>query len=266
MLLDDRPTGTPDPVAALNPSPLAGWLQTRHVLLDLDGTLLHQQVPTAGAAALLQRLVGRYAVVSNNSTHTAIGLARNLRRIGLPVPPTRLVLAGETTLQWVVRRHPGARIRLVGSPALQQRARGLGCRLVDVAPEVVVLTRDERFSYAKLSTVVNDLRCGARLVVSNPDLHHPALGGGLVPETGTLMRAVVECAGVAADCVIGKPGELLFREAMSRLGADPANTLVIGDNPATDALGAARLGMRCLLLGEGPQAHAASPAALLAAA
>jgi ribonucleotide monophosphatase NagD (HAD superfamily) len=39
---------------------------------------------------------------------------------------------------------------------------------------------------------------------------------------------------------------------------------MIGDNPATDARGATRLGMRCLLLGEGPGAHAASPAALLA--
>lgn len=242
---------------------LGGWWQARYFLIDLDGTLVHQKVPADGAAALLGRLAGRYVVVSNNSTHTAAGLARELRAQGLPVPPERLVLAGEQTLHFMAERHGSARIRLVGSPALQQRARVLGCRLVDAAPEFVVLARDERFTYAKLSAIVNDLRSGARLVVTNPDLSHPALRGGVVPETGSLMRAVVDCAGVEPAHVIGKPDALLFREALRRLGAVPADTLVIGDNPQTDALGAARLGMRCLLLGASPQARAASPAALL---
>ena len=242
----------------------AAWQQARHFLIDLDGTLVHsQQEPAEGAIELLHQLAGRYVVVSNNSTHTAAGLARALRARGLPLAAENLVLAGEQTLRFMMETYPGARIRLVASIALQQQARALGCRLVDVAPEFVVLARDERFSYAKLSTLVNDLRAGARLVVSNPDLSHPALDGGIVPETGALMRAVVDCAGVEPAHVIGKPENRLFIEGLRRLGATPEHTLVIGDNPLTDALGAARLGMRCLLLGRDPQARARSPAALL---
>lgn len=242
----------------------ASWRQARYFLIDLDGTLVHSlQVPLEGAVELLQRLAGRYAVVSNNSTHTAAGLARVLRTRGLPLVAEQLVLAGEQTLRFMAEHHAGARVRLVASAALQQQARELGCRLVDVAPEFVVLARDERFSYARLSVVVNDLRAGARLVVTNPDLSHPALHGGIVPETGALMRAVVDCAGVAPTHVIGKPENGLFIEGLRRLGATPEETLVIGDNPLTDALGAARLGMRCLLLGRDPQASVRSPAALL---
>lgn len=258
----DTAIAAPPAAAAMEPR---GWWRTGNFLIDLDGTLVHQHEPADGAAALLERLADRYVVVSNNSTHTAAGLARALRLLGLPVSPDRLVLAGEQTLRFMAEHHAGSRIRLVSSPELRQYARTLGCRLVDAAPEFVVLARDERFDYAALSAIVNDLRGGSRLVVTNPDLNHPAPRGRVVPETGALMRAVVDCAGVAPEYVIGKPESLLFREALRRLGAVPAETLVIGDNPQTDALGAARLGMRCILVGPAREAHFASLAALLEA-
>jgi HAD superfamily hydrolase (TIGR01450 family) len=247
------------------PKAQPGWWRAKHYLLDLDGTLVRQGVAMPQAAELLERVSDRYALVSNNSTHTASGLARALHRIGLRVPARRIVLAGEHTLQLVAQDHPGARVRLIASPALQRRARELGCTLVDVDPEIVVLARDERFTYAKLASIVNHLRAGARLVVANPDLSHPAHGGGLVPETGALMHAVVACSGVQPHQVIGKPGDLLFREGLARLRARAADTLMIGDNHSTDALGAARMGMRCALVGEASEAHVPTLAALLEA-
>ncbi len=226
---------------------------------------MHSQCePLDGAIELLEQLAGRYVVVSNNSTHTAQALARALRARGLPLSADRLVLAGEQTLRFMAQHHPGARIRLLGSPALRRHARALGCTLVDTAPDFVVLARHERFDYATLATAVNELRAGAHLVVTNPDLSHPAPHGTVVPETGALMRAMVECAGIAPALVIGKPEGGLFVEGLRRLGAKPADTLVIGDNPLTDAQGAARLGMRFLLLGAspaGPRPHASRAAA-----
>jgi len=240
------------------------WRHAQHFLIDLDGTLVHSQCePLDGAVDLLEQLAGRYVVVSNNSTHTAQALARALRARGLPLSAERLVLAGEQTLRFMADRHPGARIRLLASAALRRQALTLGCHLVDASPDFVVLARDERFDYATLSTAANDLRLGARLVVTNPDLSHPAPHGAVVPETGALMRALAACAGIEPAHVIGKPEGGLFEEGLRRLGARAADTLVIGDNPLTDALGAARLGMRFLLLGRDPQARAPTPAALL---
>jgi 4-nitrophenyl phosphatase len=247
------------------PPAAAGWWRAQHFRLDLDGTLVSQNVAMPHAAELLERVAGRYAVVSNNSTHTAAGLSRALHRIGLRVPARHIVLAGEHTLNSVAQAHPGARVRLVGSTALQRHAGALGCTLVESEPDIVVLARDERFTYAKLASIVNQLRAGARLVVTNPDLNHPGRGGALVPETGALMASVVACSGVQPHQVIGKPGDLLFREALRRLRARPADTLMVGDNHSTDALGAARLGMRCALVGDSPEAHFSSLAALLEA-
>lgn len=239
--------------------------RARHLLLDLDGTLIRQHEAIDGAAELLSLFKDRYAIVSNNSTHTAQGLALRLRRMGLRVPSERIVLAGELAMRQLAQQQPGARILLASSTALQRYARAQGCRLVDSKADFVALALDMHFSYARLTVVVNELRRGARLVVTNADATHPGPHGSVVPETGALLAAVIAASGVQPWMVVGKPAPLLFEEGLQCLGAEAASTLVIGDNPATDGEGAARLGMACVLLGNAPGAVAATPADLLRA-
>lgn len=236
--------------------------RARHLLVDLDGTLVRQQEVIAGAAELLAHFEGRYAVVSNNSTHTAPGLAQRLRRLGLRVPAARIVLAGELAVRQLVREHPGARVMMVASPALQRYARSLGCQLVQADAEFVLLALDMHFSHARLSLAVNELLRGARLVVSNADATHPGPHGRVVPETGALLAAVVAASGVQPSSITGKPAPLLFEEGLRCIGARAEDTVVVGDNPLTDAEGAARLGMACVLVGQAPGAVAASVAGL----
>jgi 4-nitrophenyl phosphatase len=238
--------------------------RARHLLVDLDGTLVRQQEAIAGAAELLAHFDGRYAIVSNNSTHTAPGLSRRLRRLGLRVPAERIVLAGELAVRQLVREHPGARVLLAASPALQRFARSLGCQQVQVGADFVLLALDMQFSHARLALVVNELLRGARLVVSNADATHPGPHGRVVPETGALLAAVVAASGVQPWRVVGKPAPLLFEEGLRCLGARAEDTVVVGDNPLTDAEGAARLGMACVLVGTARGAVAPSVAGLLA--
>jgi len=252
---------TPENAGAAAIGPLA---QARHLLLDLDGTLVRQNEAIDGAAELLERFEGRFAIVSNNSTHTAQGLSLRLRRLGLHVPPQRIVLAGELAVRWLARRHPGAHVLMVGSTVLQRHARALGCTLVRADADVVLLALDMRFSHARLAAVANELLRGARLVVTNADVSHPGPQGRVVPETGALLAAVTAASGVRPWRVIGKPAPLLFEEGLRCLGADAASTVVVGDNPATDAAGAARLGMACVLVGGVAGAVAPTVAGLLA--
>ncbi|WP_051953424.1 HAD-IIA family hydrolase [Xenophilus azovorans] len=253
--LPQRPGGPPggDPLA-----------HARHLLLDLDGTLVRQNEAIDGAARLLERFAGRFAIVSNNSTHTAQGLSLRLRRLGLRVPAERIVLAGERAAGLLARQRPAARVMVFGSAALQRHARALGLQLVAADAEVVLLALDVRFSHARLAAVANELLRGARLLVANADATHPGLRGRVVPETGALLAAVTAASGVQPWRIVGKPEPLLFEEGLRCLGADPASTVVVGDNPATDAAGAARLGLACVLVGDAPGALAPSVAGLLA--
>jgi 4-nitrophenyl phosphatase len=201
--------------------------RARHLLVDLDGTLVRQQEAIAGAAE-------------------------------------RIVLAGELAVRQLVREHPGARVLLAASPALQRFARSLGCQQVQVGADFVLLALDMQFSHARLALVVNELLRGARLVVSNADATHPGPQGRVVPETGALLAAVVAASGVQPWRVVGKPAPLLFEEGLRCLGARAEDTVVVGDNPLTDAEGAARLGMACVLVGTARGAVAPSVAGLLA--
>ncbi|MDP2412023.1 MAG: HAD hydrolase-like protein [Pseudolabrys sp.] len=243
---------------------VANWVAAAETfLIDLDGTLIQQAYPLDGAAALLDRLAGRFMIVSNNSADTADALAGRLMAIGLPVTGRQLVLAGEQTIKFLAERHPHCRVMLFASAAMRRMAVNYGLALVDRNADLIVLMRDSSFDYAGLSLAANEIRAGAKLIVSNPDLTHPAPGGQIVVETGALMTALTACADALPARIIGKPEPDLFVEAMRRLAALPDNTIVIGDNPDTDARGAVRLGLRYLLLGPGAGADANSPAALL---
>lgn len=236
--------------------------RARHLLVDLDGTLVRQQELIPGAVELLAHFEGRYAIVSNNSTHTAPGLAERLDQLGLNVPPERIVLAGELAVRQLVHEYPDARVLLAASPALKQFASDLGCKQVEAEADVVLLALDMHFSHARLAVVANELRRGARLLVSNADATHPGPGGQVVPETGALLAAVTTASGVKPWRVIGKPEPLLFQEGLRILGARAENTVVIGDNPLTDAEGAARLAIPCVLVGQANGAVAPSVAEL----
>jgi len=234
------------------------------LILDLDGTLIREHQPIEGAAALLDAYRGRFVIVSNNSTHTARQLARRLCAMGLPVRARDLVLAGEQMVQYLCASHAGARVLMRASPALQRQAATRGCRLVARDADVVALALDKAFDYAALAAVAHEVARGARLVVSNIDLSHPGPDGRIVPETGALLRAVQGCTGVPPWHVVGKPEPAMFREGLRRLGGTAAATLVVGDNPDTDAAGAVRAGLQYVLVGSSPLAAAATPAQLLA--
>jgi len=226
-------------------------LRASHYLIDLDGTLIRGNTTIPGAAALLEAVEGRYMVVSNNSTDTASTLTRKLKRMGLAVPAKNLLLAGEVAVNWMHATYPGARVYLAATPALRRHAFRLGCQLVEDDPDFVLLGLDRRFDYTRLQQIANFVRDGAKLVATNPDHGHPGAGGRFVPETGALLASVVACSGVQPDHVIGKPAEGLFKEGLRRLKSMAAQTVMIGDNPLTDAAGARAAGMRCLLVGEG---------------
>jgi HAD superfamily hydrolase (TIGR01450 family) len=239
------------------------WATAEGFAIDLDGTLVCDGAVIEGAERLLETTAGRFVIVSNNSSDTASSLSRKLAGLGLAVAPELLVLAGETTLKRVAAQWPGAKVMLLAAPALQRFARRLGLRHALERPDLVVLARDLRFTYRKLAGAANALRAGAQLIVTNPDHWHPGQADMVVPETGALMKALVAASGVAPVEIVGKPEPGLLREALHRIGTPPERTLVIGDNPLTDGVGAARLGMPYLLLGKAKNAIATTPGKLL---
>lgn len=224
--------------------------EAKAVLLDWDGCVAFEDRLEPAALRLMQRNQEKVAIVSNNTSHLPEHFSEILAEQGLTLPPSRIFLAGAETLRRAAASG-STRTLLLGSARLKVRARKLGLNLVREEADLVVLLRDNRFSYGKLERAANSLRKGARLLVGNPDLSHPGLEGRIVPETGALLAALLACVGTedVATETVGKPEPDLFRRACGELGADPDRAVMIGDNPATDIAGAAALGLQGILIG-----------------
>ncbi|MCJ2180706.1 HAD-IA family hydrolase [Novosphingobium sp. 2580] len=203
-----------------------------------------------GAKQFITQNADRVAIVSNNSTHLPADLGEILAGHGVALPSDRIFLAGVEALRSVARSGV-SRVMLCAAPRMRGFARSLGLRVVQDNPEAVVLMRDAHFTYRKLERAANALRQGARLIVANADRTHPGPYGRVVPETGALLAALLACVDERSvePWVAGKPCPMLFERACEGLAITPEEAVMIGDNPETDGEGAARLGIRPILIG-----------------
>lgn len=222
------------------------------ILIDWDGCAAIADRPQAAALALMAARPDAFAIVSNNTSHSRGFFTDRLRTGGVLVEPERVILAGIETLRRAHQLAP-RRTLLLASPRMEEAARRMGLDLDPDEADLVVLLRDTRFSYAKLTQAANAVRRGARLLVGNPDRTHPSTENRVMPETGALMAALLTCVEPSSvDLeVVGKPHPTLFLRGCEALGVQPEDAVMIGDNPDTDVAGAAPLGLRCILV-DGP--------------
>lgn len=221
------------------------------ILLDWDGCVALDDVPHMAGLSFLRRYADRIAIVSNNSTLWPSDIQQVLALRGIQMPVERIVLAGHQAVLKAARL--GLATTVLGDLHMRALARQLGVHQVRKNPQVLVLLRDTRFSYARLLLAVNAMASGARLIVANPDLTHPGPHGRIVPETGALLAALDACVPLIRESVdvVGKPHPELFHIASAALGLEATQALMIGDNPATDIDGGRRMSMQTVLVSPG---------------
>ena len=233
------------------------------VLVDLDGCLIASGKPLPGAQKLIHAADDKLVLLSNSSRNTAPELSAQLAAIGLQIPASNILLAGEMTIHHAAREYAGQRIMLMGSDSLKALALSLDCQLVEDEPDVVILTRDPYLSYESLAVAMRAAASGVRFLVSNPDLTHPDINGQPVPETGMLLEMFKTAVPSLNYMVFGKPEAYMFVHALQKFNARAGNTLMIGDNPNTDGEGARRLGITPLIIGASAVSMAANLNVLL---
>lgn len=222
---------------------LSNVRSARGYLIDLDGTLMSGRHLLPGARELLALLEGRFAIVSNDSEHTPRQLAGRFSDFGISIDSSRVILAGTCALESIAREHPRASVMVIGSTPLRAYARRLRLDVDNPRCDVVLVARDRRFSYGRLAAAAEAVTRGATLYVACPDTSHPGPNGHPVPEAGALAAALLACTGPVNHVVIGKPEPAMFRLGCKRLGIDPADGVMIGDNPLTDGAGAEAVGL-----------------------
>ncbi len=213
----------------------------RCFLLDMDGTFYLGERLAEGALRFIETLCRQkreFLFLTNNSSKNGEQYADKLTRLGLLIAPDKILTSGKATAIYLERHQPGARIFVVGTPALETEFQSRGFALTDETPDAVVLGFDTTLTYAKLSRLCNLVRAGVPYIATHPDFNCPT-ETGYVPDIGATIAFVAASTGRRPDVVIGKPNRLMVEMAAEHIGLAVSDLSMIGDRLYTDiAMGA----------------------------
>lgn len=220
----------------------------RALILDMDGVLWRGDQPIGDLPRIFEAFKAqglRVALATNNATRTADQYCQKLKGF---VDAERIVTSAEATAYFLHEQFPqGGPVFLVGEEGLRHALAQYGFYPVeDDRVIAVVAGLDRQLTYDKLRKATLLIRQGVPFVGTNPDRTYPS-PEGLVPGAGTVLAAL-EAASDVKPVIVGKPFPTLFRVALERLNATPAETLVVGDRLDTDILGGQQAGMRTALV------------------
>lgn len=223
------------------------------ILLDLDGTIYHEDHPLPGAVDFvraLQRAGRRYACLSN-SISSPDKLAARLRTMGLDVPSALIYTAAVAAADYVVSHYPGRpRVFNLASRSMATLLDGRVDWVVDErqACEVVMAggPSGDMAGEDRQRVALELLRAGASLVGLCADRVFPSPRG--IEFGAGAMTAMLAYAANVVPVFCGKPEPLFFLDLCARLGVSASNCALIGDNLESDVAGARRVGMTSILV------------------
>jgi HAD superfamily hydrolase (TIGR01458 family) len=264
-------TRTSDPTGTTLRDALRG---VRGLLLDLDGVIVVAGAAVPGSPEALRELDRRgtpYRIVTNTSMVSRTTLSRWSARLGAPVPPERFHSALSITAAWTASRLPGQPLYVLASD--DARTEFAAQRLLSHeeagAPDaravaVIIGDSPEDATWDNLNRAFRLVRGGAQLIGMHKNRWW------LTPEGPTLdsgaFVAGLEFAAEVRARTMGKPSAAFFRLAAGEVAAEIAarnggrrvarrDIAMVGDDLASDVLGAKRAGLRGVLVLTGKHGH-----------
>ena len=232
------------------------------VLFDIDGVLVTSWKPIPGAAETLRilnkhQIAGSY--LTNTTTRTRKQIAELLSEAGMRVTADEVITAAALTAEYIRQTYPGARCFLVNSGRIaEEDMRGIdivyssdfsGPRAPET-PDVVLLGgAGPEYSHLTLSWVYDWMAQGVPVVAMHRSTAWTTTDGVRI-DTGMYLFGLEEGSGRKATAV-GKPAPAGFLAAAGRLGVDPEQMYMVGDDLNNDVLAAQVVGMTGVLVRTG---------------
>lgn len=223
--------------------------QYKGYFIDLDGTLFRGEEVIPGALEFVSQLNRKqipYLYLTNNSTRSPEWVANKLQRMGYPARKEQVFTTALATARYLQEKEGEMSVYVVGEEGLFQAISEAGIVITDQNPDAVVVGLDRSFTYEKMKKACLAIRAGAKLIGTNADLALPT-EEGLWPGSGSLAVAIAAASGTK-PFFIGKPEPVIMHYALKKIGLNPEEVLVVGDNLQTDILAGKNGGMDTLLV------------------
>jgi HAD superfamily hydrolase (TIGR01450 family) len=223
------------------------------VLLDLDGTVYHEEHPLPGAVELIRKLQadGRRFACLSNSASSPLRVMTRLHLMGVDVEPDKVYTAAAAACDYVVQTFvPRPRVFNLATESVHEMLEGLvdwietsgePCDVVIAGGPSNVYATPERQRVALAL-----LRRGETALVGLcADRVYPS-PRGLEFGAGALCAMIAYAANLK-PFFCGKPERIFFLELCQRLQVHPTRCVLIGDNLESDVIGAKNVGMATVL-------------------
>ena len=223
--------------------PVESWLT------DMDGVLVHEGYPVAGAPEFVSRMrdSGKpFLILTNNSIYTARDLQARLFRMGIDVPESAIWTSALATGQFLDNQRPGGTAYVIGEAGLTTALHTVGYIMTDHEPDYVVLGETRTYSFEAITTAIRLINGGARFIATNPDATGPSNEGAL-PACGSVAALISKATGVE-PYFVGKPNPMMMRSALNTINAHSETTAMIGDRMDTDILCGLEAGLFTILV------------------
>jgi 4-nitrophenyl phosphatase len=213
----------------------------RGLILDMDGVLWQDTQPIGDLSAIfarIQTLELRVILATNNATRSVASYLEKLSGFGVQLEPWQIITSSQAAAQYLQKQNPqGGGVFVVGEAGLVEalQEKGFTTEAGNEPAHTVIAGMDRHLTYEKLSQATLLIRSGAAFIGTNPDRSFPT-PAGLVPGAGAIL-ALLETATDVTPTVVGKPGPIMYQQALERLGTAPEETLAVGDRLETDILG-----------------------------
>jgi HAD superfamily hydrolase (TIGR01450 family) len=196
--------------------------------------------------------------LTNTTTRTRAQIAELLTEAGMAVRADEVITAAVLTAAYVRSHYPDARCLLVNSGKIDEDMTGIDIVYssefsgpeTPETPDVVLLGgAGPEYSHLTLSWVYDWMAHGVPVVA----MHRSAAWtttDGLRIDTGMYLIGMEQTSGRRATAV-GKPAPEGFLAAAARLGVDPEEMYMIGDDLHNDVLPAQVVGMAGVLVRTG---------------
>jgi len=222
----------------------------RALILDMDGVLWRGIEPIGDLPTIfaeIDKLGYKVVLATNNATKSIGQFLSKLRSFGVSIEPWQVINSAVATAHYLSQQFPdGGNVYVVGEPGLVETLAEKGFVHSEKNPLAVIAALDRSINYEKLRIATLLIRSGIPFIGTNPDRTFPT-PEGQVPGAGSIL-ATIETATDVSPLVIGKPNPIMYQFALDRMGAEPGETLVIGDRLETDIAGAQNLGTPCALV------------------
>jgi NagD protein len=221
-------------------------------LIDMDGVLVHEEVPIAGAQDFVEALKSSglgFLILTNNSIFTPRALRARLLGSGIDVPEDRIWTSALATARFLDDQRPHGTAYVVGEAGLTNALHEIGYVMTDRDPDYVILGETRTYSFESITRAIRLVEAGARFIATNPDVSGPSPAGSL-PATGSV-AALISTATGRSPYFIGKPNPLMMRSALNRLEAHSETTVMVGDRMDTDIISGLEAGLRTVLVTTG---------------